>query len=111
MRSILAILSVLVLSGLGCTTTTSSTDPLCTDEVPDGGNGAATANLACDLDWTCNSETAHYELQCVLMDNGNFECACLTEGVVGTTITVEPFSCTNADAAPAATTGCGWTLM
>ena len=115
MRVFMGVVSVFVLlvsAALGCTTTTSATDPLCNDEVPDGGNTTPDAGLACDVVWTCSSDTATYELQCKLM-GANFECACLNEGVVGTTFTTQPFTCTNEGAMPAATStpGCGWTLM
>ena len=103
-----AVMGVLV----GCTTaqSTGGTTATCAPVVPDGGNSVPDGGLACDVAWSCNSDMAHYELQCSLMGS-NFECACFTEGIVGNTFIVNHFPCTATDAQPAATTNCGWTLM
>jgi len=104
--------AVLAVGAIGCGNSTSTGgSTLCNVVVPDGGNGGEDAGLACDLAWSCSDDSVHYELQCTLTDMGNFTCLCLTESVAGTTFTVNHFACTAADAAPAATTNCGWTLM
>lgn len=103
--------AALVVGNAGCgTASTGGTTAVCAPVVPDGGNGGADAGLACDVAWSCSTDTVHHELQCSLM-GGNFSCVCFTEGTVGNTFTVNPFACHAADAEPAATTGCGWTLM
>ncbi len=98
------------LASAGCSSTdTGSTGAVtdCVEVVPDAG----AVGLACDLGWSCNSDTQRFEIQCTTDADGNYTCDCLSEGMVTRTFKVNPFDCKGTEARSAGNAGCGWQIM
>jgi hypothetical protein len=108
MAKLLAILPLLALPLLACTSTAGDgTLNSCTPVTPDGGT--APEGAVCDVAWSCANDTQHFEMACTF-ENGSFLCTCYTEGVAAASFPVNVFSCDNTNAIPAATTGCQWMI-
>lgn len=46
--------------------------------VSEGDAGTAN-NVTCSLEWACNSNTEHYQLNCTLSTPGNVSCVCTSD--------------------------------
>jgi hypothetical protein len=104
---------VMVLAGAGCSTTgtegTSNNQFGCSPETPDAGVCAFGGGL-CSVGWTCDSDTSHFAISCVI-SGSEYECTCCTEGQAVRTFKVAPFACDPNIALGAANAGCGLTIQ
>lgn len=107
MRTSVLALSILALAAASCGTSTDTTYS-CVSIVPDAG----TSDLLCNAAWSCNNDTNHYGLQCRFA-GGNYACDCVVEGSPVKSFSVAVFDCQAdpANALPAATTACGWSIV
>jgi hypothetical protein len=99
--------AALLALGAGCGTS-SVTPTNCVAAELDGG----TANdVVCNLGWSCNSNTEHYEILCTAATGGNEACTCTSDQtVLSSAITINSFVCQGMTALPVVN-ACGhWQL-
>src|ERR1700688_3268058 len=109
-KIVLASMVVVALAFPGCSPSSTATPTGCTSGYPDGGTVTGTGPpLVCDIAWSCNGDSQHYEIQCT-RSNDNYDCSCIsdTTTLAGNTFRVNPFVCDAQGSLPAATGGCGW---
>ena len=87
----------------GCSSNNSAIPMGCVTTAPDAGTAGAT----CGIDWSCNSDTEHFQILCTAAGN-NWSCLCTSDTSGGDkTIIVNKFPCQSQPAAAQ----CGWTLQ